>query len=307
MEATAEESKQSILIVDDAPQNLQFLGAILRKENYQLYVAKTGEQALKIANETLPDLILLDVVLPDKDGFTVCKELKKQPETRDIPIIFLTGLTDTENIVKGFEIGGADYITKPFDPTILLARTRTHLTLHARTKQLMQYAVIDGLTLIANRRRFDEFLQQEYNRCLRQNFPISLILADVDYFKRYNDHYGHLKGDEVLKMVSHALQQVVRRPSDLVARYGGEEFGIVLGNTQLDAAKQIAEKALNVVKDINIVHEKSEVYKVITLSIGLATVTPSREFILQDLIKAADEQLYQAKASGRNQLKAMQI
>lgn len=304
MQLAENENKASILIVDDAPQNIQVLSAFLQESGYKLYVAKTGGQAVKIATERLPDLILLDVVLPEMDGFRVCQILKSQPETADIPIIFITGLTDNENIIRGFELGGADYVTKPFDRHVLLARVKTHLLLYQRTRQLLQYSFVDGLTGLANRRRLEEFFDQEWRRCYRQRLPLSVVLCDVDSFKQYNDFYGHLAGDDVLKKIAVVLQRQARRPGDLAARYGGEEFILILGNTPPTAAHALAESFLNDVVDLNIRHEKTLVKNLtqITCSCGIYGEIPNAINVQREsFLEPADAALYRAKQQGRNQ------
>jgi diguanylate cyclase (GGDEF)-like protein len=202
-----------------------------------------------------------------------------------------------------------DYVTKPFNASILLARVNTHLTLHQQAKKLQSLAERDGLTLIANRRRFDEFLQYEWRRSQRAEKPISLIMLDIDYFKPYNDTYGHLQGDETLKRVAEVIQKMAQRPSDLAARYGGEEFSLILGETELEAAQHIAEKIRATVQELAIPHSASEVIPFVPVSLGVSstTIPHGEHFDVERLIRAADERLYKAKQNGRNQIQATSL
>lgn len=290
-----------ILLVDDHPENLQVLGTVLG-EHYQIAVAENGRDAMEFVRHQLPDLILLDVMLPDISGFEVCKRLKTFPEIRDIPIIFLTAKTETKHIITGFRAGGVDYITKPFNTMELLVRVHTHIDLWGKTRLLQSLADRDGLTMIPNRRRFDEVFALEWRRCLREQQPLSLLMIDIDWFKRYNDLYGHLKGDECLKQIANVISRAVRRPGDLAARYGGEEFAVILGNTREDPAMMIAEKLRTAIEQQQIVHENAEGRHIITVSLGGATMIPRKQSRPEDLIHTADQRLYEAKKAGRNQV-----
>ncbi len=302
-EAEGVTDKARVLIVDDTPKNIQVLGTMLKSEGYQINVAQNGLQALQTVSKVHPDIILLDVMMPEMDGYETCKRLKDSLDTMDIPVIFLTARIETEDVLKGFELGAADYITKPFNHAILLARVKTHIALYQKSRQLKMVADLDGLTMLANRRNFDEFLVQEWRRCLRSRQPLSLAISDIDYFKAYNDTYGHLKGDEALKRVAMEIQGGCRRPGDLAARYGGEEFAVVLGDTDEEAAMIIAENLCRAVAGLTIPHKTSKVRDVVTVSIGVATLIPDLDTSPERLIKLADDQLYQAKNGGRNQVR----
>ena len=293
----------NILVVDDTPANLKLLNNLLKDKGYNVRPVLNGRLALSGAKAIPPDLILLDVAMPEMDGYEVCKQLKASAETRDIPIIFLTAKTSTEDIIKGFEVGAEDYVTKPFIHEILLARVNTHLSLRKKTKQLQELSIKDGLTQIANRRYFDEFLNLEWRRCMRDNKPVSLMMVDIDHFKLFNDTYGHQKGDDVLQSVATVIQSFNNRPSDLTARYGGEEFAVVLGKADIKTAEKQAIEICTAIEQLNIVHESSETKNVVTISIGVASLTPTAEYQPADLIKMADDQLYAAKENGRNQVK----
>lgn len=293
-----------ILIVDDTLKNLQVLGTILKKEGYRINVAQNGVQAVNTAVKVLPDLILLDIMMPEMDGYACCRRLKAMPETTDIPVIFLTARTEASDVVKGFEAGGVDYVAKPFQAIELLARIRTHVDLARKTQKLKTLADRDGLTLIANRRRFDRFLENAWSRCIREQKPIALIMADIDWFKPYNDQYGHLQGDDCLKQVSRVLEGLARRAGDLVARYGGEEFAVILENTSLDAGISVGERMRRSVAELAIPHLSSPDQKQVTISVGVAAQTPKQGDESQNLIDAADKALYRAKSQGRNQVRA---
>jgi diguanylate cyclase (GGDEF)-like protein len=292
-----------ILIVDDSPQNIKVLGTILKDEGYQINVAQNGKQALEIVEKVSPELILLDIMMPVLNGYETCRKLKENPEIRDIPIIFLSAKIEPEDVVTGFEIGGADYITKPFNASILLARVKTHITLMKKSKQLKDISQKDGLTLIANRRRFDEFLEMEWRRCMRNQCPLSLIMIDIDHFKAYNDFYGHLQGDNVLRKVAKTLEKFTQRPGDLTARYGGEEFAVILGDTDEKNSQELAWKMCRQIEKQQIPHEKSGVSDVVTASFGTAAVLPGKANSTSLLLELADKRLYEAKEQGRNQVK----
>ncbi|ERT09697.1 diguanylate cyclase domain protein [Lyngbya aestuarii BL J] len=446
---------ENILIVDDHPENLKILTQMLSQQNYKIRKAINGKMALNSAFSKPPDLILLDIVMPEMDGYQVCQQIKENPITSEIPVIFMSALDEAFNKVKAFEVGGVDYITKPFQTKEVLARVQLQLQLQHQKQQLeeqnqklrqeitkrqeveiqlslfnqaiftcrngviitdatqpnnpiiyvnqafekitgysasevfgkncrflqgedrdqpnldiirnalknekdclvimrnyrkdgtlfwnevsispvrdaggnithyigiqtditerqriqtaleeankkLQYlANIDGLTQIANRRSFDETLNREWCRATREQQPLSLILCDVDYFKAYNDYYGHLQGDECLIQVAQAISQVVRRPADLVARYGGEEFVVILPNTDGSGAVQVAQLIQEQIRQLQSPHVKSDVSPYITLSLGISSIIPSCKMSSEQLVNAADRALYQAKQQGRNQI-----
>jgi diguanylate cyclase (GGDEF)-like protein len=294
---------QKILIVDDIPTNLKVLVNTLVNPDYELLVAIDGETTLQIAMSESPDLILLDIMMPDMDGYEVCTKLKMDVVTQKIPVIFITARGDEECETKGFEFGAVDYITKPFSPPIVQARVKTHLELNRQRDILENLSNLDGLTNIPNRRRFDAFLKQEWHWAIRGCYFLSLIMMDIDYFKLFNDGYGHLAGDDCLKQVAQTLAQTIDRKTDLLARYGGEEFVCVLPLTDAKGAIVVANKLRESILSLNIPHAYSTIACQITLSLGVATQIPSRHTMPTVLIEAADKALYQAKASGRNQVK----
>ncbi len=288
-----------VLIVDDQPANIRVLADSVG-DGYRLFMAKTAARALEIAQSTELDLVLLDVILPDLDGFEVCRRLKSHEATRDIPVIFVTALEDVADEAKGFEAGGVDYITKPVSPPTVRARVNTHVELKRARDLLEELASVDSLTGIANRRSFDEALHSEWRRSLRHGSELSLALFDVDDFKLYNDRYGHAPGDECLRRVAATLASNWRRPGDMVARFGGEEFVGVLAGTGLDGLSTMVRRALGQVEALDIRHELSSCAQVVTLSAGGVSLRPDRSSSPERLVKVADELLYEAKRAGRN-------
>jgi diguanylate cyclase (GGDEF)-like protein len=297
-----EERKQTVLIVDDEPMNIEILNEALGAE-HEILFATNGQEALGIASNELPDLILLDVILPDLDGYQVCTRLKNDPKTRDIPIIFVASMDPEEDEAKGLDVGAIDYLAKPIRSPIVRARVRNHLELKRYRDYLEKVSATDGLTRIANRRWFDEQLEREWRRARRKHTPLSLILMDIDFFKAYNDHYGHLAGDDCLRQLARALEGCARRPADLVARYGGEEFVCLLPDTDANGALCVATLLREKVDGLNIPHAYSPVADHVTLSIGVSTLVPVVGQPPFDLIRRADELLYAAKQNGRNQVR----
>ncbi|MBU0661717.1 diguanylate cyclase [Patescibacteria group bacterium] len=299
-----EKDKQKILIADDERFNLNILVDIL-KSDYKVIVAKDGKQALERAMSNPPDLILLDIMMPEMDGYEACRNLKENEQTKDIPVIFITAMKEEGNEVKGFDLGAVDYITKPFQAAIVMARVKTQLKMKWQADMLRKMASIDGLTEIPNRQKFEEVFDREWRRAVRKKTPLSVLLMDIDFFKQYNDAYGHGRGDKCLKAVAQALAGTIRRPGDFVARYGGEEFIAVLPDTDISGAMTIAETIRSNVELLKIPHAQPVPLDYVTISIGLSSVFPSGGFsdaALVSVLAAADEMLYKAKAAGRNQV-----
>ena len=290
--------KPKLLLVDDQRVNILVLHELFRDE-CEVFMATGGEQALQVCRTVLPDLILLDVYVEGLDGHEVCRRLKASPDTCDIPIIFVTAQGAEQDEVRGLELGAVDFIVKPINPVIVKARVNTHLTLKRQSDILRSFALLDGLTGVANRRKFDEELELNWRRSLREHTALSVIMIDVDHFKRFNDRYGHLAGDAALQAVARALNDVIKRPYDLLARYGGEEFVCVLPSTGLVEAVQIAERMQGSVRALKIAHLDSAVEQMLTVSLGVATVVPDSETTSDALLAEADRQLYQAKQAGR--------
>ncbi|HAN21176.1 MAG TPA: diguanylate cyclase response regulator [Clostridiales bacterium] len=294
--------QQTILIVDDAKSNINVLAELLRSD-YIIKAATSGEKALTIAlSENPPDLILLDVVMPEMDGYEVCKRLKASSQTKNIPIIFITGKLGEEDEINGFNLGAMDYITKPFSPVVVKARVNTHLELKRHRDYLEGISYLDGLTGIPNRRKFNSYLGLSWNDAIQESMPVSMILIDIDNFKLFNDNYGHLEGDNCLTQIAQALSKTLVRKNDFVARYGGEEFVCVLPNTNLEGALLIAEKLRLSVVNLQIPHIYSYTENIVTVSLGVATVIPDANSSCSLLIKSADDALYKSKESGKNKV-----
>lgn len=296
-----------LLICDDQPLNVQTLYRALAAD-HQVFVATSGEQALKLAREKNPDVLLLDVVMPGLDGYEVCRRLKADHATADIPVIFVTAHSDEAEEAAGLDAGAVDFIAKPINPRIVRARVKTHLTLKRQSDLLRQMAFIDGLTGVFNRRHFDERLQQEWLRALRNGTPLSLLLIDLDCFKRYNDRYGHQAGDDCLRRVAQALQLGLHRPGDLLARYGGEEFACILPETEAAGALELAHKLCQQVHGLGIEHLDAPDGRHASISVGVAgrprMAAGGGAVGLSDdtaaaLLARTDRQLYRAKDAGR--------
>jgi diguanylate cyclase (GGDEF)-like protein len=294
--------KPVVLIVDDQRTVIHALGHLL-KEDYQVLVAISGAKALELASGAkIPDLILLDVMMPDMDGYEVCRRLKNDSRTKNIPVIFVTAMGDSENEAKGLDLGAVDYIAKPFNNAVVKSRVRTHVQLKIRTDMLEKLAMVDGLTGISNRRSFDLGLTMEWKRAARSRREISVIMLDIDHFKPYNDNYGHGAGDDCLQRVATSLRSAMHRPADLIARYGGEEFVALLPETDAQGTAEVAEKLGQAVAGLALPHAYSPIADHITVSVGHATRQAAPNQMPQDVLKAADQALYKAKEGGRNQI-----
>lgn len=298
---TAHHGRPKLLIVDDQPTNVRVLHQLFRFE-CDVFMATSGEQAISVCRTQLPDLVLLDVVMDDIDGHEVCRRLKADPLTLDIPIIFITAKGEQDDEAFGLELGAVDFISKPFNPVIVRARVKTHLTLKLQGDYLRSLAMLDGLTGIPNRRKFESALTAAWAQACRDSLPLSLVMIDVDFFKKYNDHYGHQEGDTCLQRVAMALAGSLNRPYDLLARYGGEEFICILPGAGLDSAVKIAQRLQRAVAELGIEHVASDVAEHVTISLGVASTTPVCAENPSVLIAAADERLYDAKQEGRAQI-----
>ncbi|MHB1420144.1 MAG: GGDEF domain-containing response regulator [Bacillota bacterium] len=320
----------SILIVDDSSTTRKIVKSYLNKAGYtQLLLAGSAQEAFLIlgVNEGNPntevELILLDIVLPDMDGRDACKMIKGIDPLQDVPVIIITSLKDFAHLEMAFEYGAVDYITKPVNQIELLARIRSALRLkhemdrrkareqnllevtkelEEAVNQLNRLSSLDGLTGIANRRRFDEYIVLEWDRGRRNARPLSLVMLDIDFFKAYNDFYGHQAGDGCLKAVATTIDHLLSRPADLVCRYGGEEFAVILPETPRNGALLLANTMRLRVEQMGIPHVSSSINDYITLSLGVATILPTKDLSTADLIAAADKALYQAKQQGKNRV-----
>lgn len=290
-----------VLLVDDEPTNIEVMAEVL-EPFHDLAFATSGEDALRLATELRPDIILLDIVMPDLDGYAVCARLKEDPATARIPVIFVTALDAAEDEARGLEIGAIDYVSKPVRPAILRARVRTHLELKHAHDALEQVSATDALTGVANRHRLEAVLEREFIRQQRTQAPLSLIMLDVDHFKAFNDSYGHVAGDRCLAQVAQGLNNALRDGVDLVARYGGEEFTCVLPDTSAEAARKVAERLRLGITDLRIPHAKSTSGPFVSVSLGLATAGFGDGSDPHSLLSRADHRLYQAKTAGRNRV-----
>lgn len=293
-----------ILIVEDSPGERMFLNRYLGKQGHEVINAENGGEGVDTYAATSPDLVLLDMMMPDMDGRESVRRMRAMSDEW-VPIIFLSGLDGIEDIEQALDSGGDDYLVKPFQPKILDAKIRSMQRIAAMrsrlveaNEKLLSLAEMDGLTGIANRRRMDRKLKEELTRCARSKLPLSVILLDIDHFKKFNDTYGHLTGDECLKAVAGCVAGEVRRPSDLTARYGGEEFCAVLPETPPEGALQLAEQIRKAVEQLVLKTPKGEVR--LTVSLGVASQVPAMGSDAAPLLEAADGALYQAKQAGRN-------
>jgi diguanylate cyclase (GGDEF)-like protein len=304
--STDKPERGKILLVDDQVVNIKILHQLLHQD-YDIHMATDGLKAIEICEKIQPDIILLDIEMPNLNGFDVCAKLKQRAETRSIAVIFVTGHFDEEKEVQGFQLGAVDFIHKPINPVITQARIKNQFKLKRQSDLLRSIALLDGLTGVANRRKFEQHTPTTWQHCLRDKLPISIVMLDIDFFKRFNDCYGHSKGDECLRKVAQTINSRARRPYDLVARFGGEEFICVMPNTDFDGALFVTQQIVDSIIALKIPHEGSDVMKFVTISAGLASVIPSQNMELQALIESADKQLYRAKSQGRNRVEAINI
>ena len=292
--------KNSVLIVDDEKSNLVVLTHLLSRE-YTIYTAKDGRDAINKAGTLLPDIILLDIIMPEMDGYEVLATLKNSEETRDIPVIFITGLDSGEDEEKGLALKAADYIIKPFRAATVKLRVGNQVQIVNQLRTIKRLSMIDQMTDIPNRRNFDDRLNMEWLRAIREKTPISLLMIDVDKFKTYNDTYGHQQGDVALQTVAKVCAQTIKRPGDFAARWGGEEFAVLLAVSDTKGALTIAEQIRTNVESAAISHPDGGVTKV-TISIGVNTEFPDCNSSLDRFISRADSALYTAKEKGRNRV-----
>ena len=270
--------------------------------------ARNGQKALEMVIRKPPDLVLLDIMMPEMDGYEVCRRIKENESTKNIPVIFITALNQAMDEARAFNIGAADYITKPFHPLVAKARVDTHLELKKKNDMLEALVFLDGLTSVHNRRKFDETLVREWKLATRNMTPLSLILMDIDHFKQYNDNYGHANGDKCLTKVADGLKNAINRPSDFLGRYGGEEFVVILPDTELKGALHVAENLRQAVVDLNIPHQYSPIAPFLSLSVGVASFQPmGTPKMATDLIETADNMLYKSKENGRNQVNGIRM
>ncbi len=323
--------KTYILTVDDRPENLVALEALLESPELNIVKAASGNEALSLVLEYDFALVLLDVQMPEMDGYETAKLMRGIKKCKSVPIIFLTAISNERgHLFRGYEVGAVDVLFKPIEPDILKSKVTIFLELYRQKKLIDEQALelklkveellqvkqeleksnriledissIDVLTDISNRRCFDGFIDREWGRAVRNSTPLSIIMMDIDHFKAYNDHYGHQAGDECLRQLGKVLKDTVKRSVDIVARYGGEEFVVVLVDTDMKAAMIVAEKIRLNVEALNIPHASSPIRQRVTISMGVATEVLNKYPSFAALINVADKALYQAKRNGRNKI-----
>ncbi|MEQ1505724.1 MAG: diguanylate cyclase [Myxococcota bacterium] len=290
-----------ILIVDDDPGAIQLLRSML-SEYPVVRFATNGIDALRLARETPPDLVLLDAEMPGMTGFDVCRELKADPALADVPVLFVTAHDDLAFESRALMLGAADFITKPLSALRVTLRIKLHLKLKQQVDALRTVAGTDGLTQLANRRVIDDALEREWRSARRSGQPLSLIMVDVDYFKNYNDAYGHPAGDECLRTIARLLRDSARRPRDLVGRYGGEEFVVLMPDTPESGARHVGAELRATIAAAAIPHCASGVAPHVTISVGVASAVSSDAIDARGLVEAADKALYTAKQLGRDRV-----
>lgn len=299
--------KPTILVVDDMTTTLLLLHDLL-KDTYEVKIAKSGTKALEILNAPNDiDLILLDVEMPDINGYEVCKILKNNEQTKNIPVIFVTARNSEEDEEYGLNLGAIDYITKPFNKAIVKLRIKNYLDLKIKNDMLEKLSMYDGLTNIRNRRFFDETFEKTFSEIKRDKKSLAVLMIDIDFFKPYNDNYGHGQGDETLRKVAKALEKTIKRASDFVARYGGEEFVILLKDINKDGVEAVANNLLNAIRELKITHEFSKIENYVTVSIGVSYYNSSSDITKLELLLKADETLYNVKNSGRNNFAILEV
>ena len=299
--------KPTILVVDDMTTTLLLLHDLL-KDTYEVKIAKSGTKALEILESPNDiDLILLDIEMPDINGYDVCKRIKNNETIKNILIIFITGRTSQEDEEYGLNLGAIDYITKPFNNAIVKLRIKNYLNLKIKNDMLEKLSMYDGLTNIRNRRYFDETFEKTFSEIKRDKKSLAVLMIDIDFFKPYNDNYGHGQGDETLRKVAKALEKTIKRASDFVARYGGEEFVILLKDINKDGVEAVANNLLNAIRELKITHEFSKIENYVTVSIGVSYYNSSSDITKLELLLKADETLYNVKNSGRNNFAILEV
>lgn len=299
--------KPTILVVDDMTTTLLLIHDLL-KDTYEVKIAKSGAKALEILESPNDiDLILLDIEMPDINGYDVCRKIKNNETIKNIPIIFITGRTSQEDEEYGLNLGAIDYITKPFNKAIVKLRIKNYLDLKIKNDMLEKLSMYDGLTNIRNRRFFDETFEKTFNEIKRDKKSLAVLMIDIDFFKPYNDNYGHGQGDETLRKVAKALEKTIKRASDFVARYGGEEFVILLKDINKNGVEAVANNLLNAVRELKITHEFSKIENYVTISIGASFYNSNSDITKLELLLKADETLYSVKNSGRNNFAILEV
>ena len=292
--------KNTLLIVDDDKSDLKILAQSLQTE-YNVRVASNGESAIRIAEKYTPDLIILDIIMPDMDGYQVFSALSKSEKTSQIPVIFITGLNSNNDEKKGLDLGAADYISKPFDEAIAKLRIRHQIRIINQLRTIEYISRMDQLTEIPNRRSFDIRLRLEWGRAIRENLSLCMLLLDVDQFKNYNDSYGHQQGDKALCMVARIIIKSLKRTSDFAARWGGEEFIILLPNSGSSGGMKVGERIRKSIEAEELLCKNGDATK-LSVSVGVYAHLPTQNSSIDDFILKADKAMYLAKKAGRNKV-----
>lgn len=312
------------LIIEDSRTSAALVAQQLERMGIEALVAHNGKDGVDLFQRQQPQLVLLDVIMPEMDGFEVAQQIRQIEKSGEwTPIIFLSARDKDADLERGIIAGGDDYLRKPVSEVVLAAKVRAMQRILAMrnslvalttrlddmNRELVRLSTVDSLTGIANRRRFDDVLYKEWRRAMRRQYPIALLMCDIDFFKQYNDAQGHQAGDECIRSVARAIEDTLKRPGDLVARYGGEEFSAILPDTNFDGAQLVAESVRNAVAELGIPHGRSSVASRVTLSVGAAIVVPSRGAPAtgEQLVEAADKALYAAKSAGRNRVVVTQV
>ncbi|TXG78011.1 MAG: diguanylate cyclase [Rhodocyclaceae bacterium] len=312
------------LIIEDSRTSAALVAQQFERMGIEALIAHNGKDGVELFQRHRPQLVLLDVIMPEMDGFEVAQHIRQMEKQGEwTPIIFLSARDKDADLERGIIAGGDDYLRKPVSEVVLAAKVRAmqrilsmrnslvDLTnrLDDMNRELVRLSTVDALTGIANRRRFDEVLYKEWRRAMRRQYPISLLMCDIDYFKQYNDAQGHQAGDECIRNVARAIEDSLKRPGDLVARYGGEEFAAVLPDTDFDGAQMVAEHVRSAVAELGIPHGRSSVASRVTLSVGAACMIPKRGSPAagDELLEGADKALYAAKSAGRNRVVVSQL
>lgn len=319
--------KANILIVDDRPENLLVMEGLLESVDCNILTANSGNEALSLMLDYDFALVLLDVQMPEMDGFETAELMRGRKKTKQIPIIFVTAISKEQRcIFKGYEVGAVDYLFKPIEPIILLSKVNIFIELFKQKQmlveqseqlelkikellelkevngQLKSLSTLDGLTGIPNRRSLDQFMEMTWADSVRESRELSMLMIDIDNFKAYNDNYGHVKGDDCLINVADCLVKSLKRPMDFAARYGGEEFAVILPNTNMEGAATVGEALRRNVQLLAMPHEYSITAPFVTVSIGTATIIPDQTDSIEAFIEKADKALYHSKLSGRNRV-----
>ncbi|WP_170756339.1 diguanylate cyclase domain-containing protein [Marinomonas gallaica] len=295
-----------VLVVDDQLSNIQLMNLLL-KDHYNIYMARSGEEALEVVEKQVPDIILLDVTMPGMSGLEVCRLLKKKPLYENIPVIFITALGDTDDEIECWKAGCVDFVRKPINNYTLINRVKAHLTLKFQSDALRRIALTDGLTGVGNRRSFDLQSPELFEMCLDNALSCAVIMLDIDFFKGFNDCYGHLAGDDCLKLVAKTVEQQIPKGKGQLARYGGEEFVMMLTGLSEEKIEDVIKSILKSVVNLKVPHEQSLCSEYVTVTAGCAFVGRDANMPLEDVIHQADGLRYQAKQAGRNQFASVSM